>query len=201
MAATAARARASVATRPATARPKPARTTRPAKRAPARRRAAARRRQPAGLIPAAVNRVGDIADSGLMVRMIRSRAWIGVLAALLAGIVTLNVISLSYTASSGRVAARSAQLERANAVLRAKLTKDLSGPHVESTAAANGLLAPEPGDIEYLDAGDQYAQAAAKRIEDGLLTASSGVAPAPPPTETAVPTLTPAAPTEPVLAP
>ena len=95
-----------------------------------------------------------------MVRMTRSRAWIGVLGVLLAGIVTLNVLSLSYTASSGRVAARSASLERANAVLRAKLTKDLSGPSVQSAATANGLLVPEPGDIEYLNAGDQYAQAA-----------------------------------------
>jgi hypothetical protein len=136
-----------------------------------------------------------------MVRMTRSRAWIGVLGMLLAGIVTLNVLSLSYTASSGRVAARSASLERANAVLRAKLTKDLSGPSVQSAATANGLLVPEPSDIEYLNAGDQYAQAAAKRIEDGLLTASSGAVPATTPTETAVPTVTPAAPTEPVPAP
>ena len=167
---------------PRTAPRKPSRPRRSAKPRPAAkpRRGAASRgiTPPAGLIPAAVNRVGDIADSGLMQRMTRSRAWIGVLFLLLAGIVTLNVVSLSYTASAGQVAARSEALQRDNALLRAKLTKDLAGPRIEAVAVANGLLVPEPKDIQYLSAGDRYAKVAARRIEQGLLT--SGVAPAAP---------------------
>jgi hypothetical protein len=206
MPAAAARARASssVSTRPATRRSRPAPQKRPVRGAPPKRRSATRRtaapkRAHPGLIPAAVGRVGTIADSGLMVRMTRSRAWIGVLATLLAGIVTLNVVSLSYTASSGRVAARSDAVARDNALLRAKLTKDLSGPRVEDVAAANGLLVPAPGEVDYLSAGDEYAEVAARRIETGLLTASSATEVVTPPAETTIPTAAPA--TAPVPAP
>jgi hypothetical protein len=201
MPAAAARARSSVATRPATRRPRPARATaRPAAR-PARRRAPSpQRRLAMGLIPATVERVGNIADSGLMLRMTRSRAWIGVLGALLAGIVTLNVVSLTYTASSGRVAAHSEALARDNAVLRAKLTRDLSGPRIQSAAAALGLVAPGASDVEYLSAGPEYAQVAARRLETGLLTASSATAPVAP-TETVVPTSTPEVPPAPAPTP
>jgi hypothetical protein len=197
MPAAAARARSSVATRPATRRPRPARATaRPHKR----RAPSPQRRLAMGLIPATVERVGNIADSGLMLRMTRSRAWIGVLGALLAGIVTLNVLSLTYTASSGRVAARSEALARDNAVLRAKLTRDLSGPRIQSAAAALGLVAPGASDVEYLSAGPEYAQVAARRLETGLLTASSATAPVAP-TETVVPTSTPEVPPAPAPTP
>jgi hypothetical protein len=169
----------------------PTRPRRAAKPAAKPRRGSASRgiTPPAGLIPAAVNRVGDIADSGLMQRLTRSRAWIGVLGLLLAGIVTLNVLSLSYTASAGQVAARSEALQRENALLRAKLTKDLAGPRIEAVAVANGLLVPAAKDISYLSAGDHYAKVAARRIEQGLLT-SGATAPAP---------VAPAEPVEPVV--
>jgi hypothetical protein len=201
MPAAAARARSSVATRPATRRPRSARTTaRPATRPAKRRAPSPGRRAAMGVIPATVDRVGHIADSGLMLRMTRSRAWIGVLGALLAGIVTLNVLSLTYTASSGRVAARSEALARDNAVLRAKLTRDLSGPRIQTAATALGLTAPGPGDIEYLSAGPEYAGVAARRLRTGLLTASSAPAPVAP-TETVVPTSTPETPPAPPPAP
>jgi hypothetical protein len=193
----AAAARARAATRPAPRRTK----------SPARPRRAARARRALtpsrgiaapGLIPAAVGRVGELADSGLVVRMTRSRAWIAVLGLLLAGIVTLNVLSLNFTASSGRLAARSEGLARENAVLRAELTENLSGPRIEAVALANGLLVPAPREIGYLSAGDQYAQVAARRIEQGLLTTPASAPPiAPlvePAAETVVPTLAPEAP-------
>ena len=136
-----------------------------------------------------------------MVRMTRSRAWIGVLATMLAGIVTLNVVSLSYTSSGGKIAARSEALARQNALLRAKLTKDLSGPRIENVAAANGLVIPAPSDIEYLSTGDEYAKVAARRIEGGLLTASDAAAPVAPPAEPAIPTSTPTVPPAPAPTP
>jgi hypothetical protein len=154
---------------------------------------------PAGLIPAAVGRVGDLADSGLMQRMTRSRAWIGVLGLLLAGIVTVNVLSLSYTASGGKTAARSEALQLENAKLRADLTQRLSGPRVEAVAASLGLAVPAARDIQYLSAGDRYAKIAARRIEQGLLTSGAAppapiepaVVPVEPVAETTVPAVTP----------
>lgn len=170
---------------------RPSRTTKPRPSAKPRRGAASRAiTPPAGLIPAAVGRVGNFADSGLMQRLTRSRAWIGVLGVLLAGIVTVNVLSLSYTATGGKLAARSQAMSLENAKLRSDLTKKLSGPRIEAVAIANGLLTPEPREITYYTAGDHFAKVAAHRIEQGLLT--SGAAPAAPaPVE-------PAAPVEPV---
>ena len=104
----------------ATARKAPARTARPGpRRAPTRR---PRPRSSAGQAPAgrlirpamagaalfpqaAVRSAGavrDISDSSLIVRLTRGRSWIAVLCALLVGIVTLNVISLSLNAGAGR---------------------------------------------------------------------------------------------------
>jgi hypothetical protein len=160
---------------------------------------------PAQLIPVAVGRtavaVGDLADSGAVVRITRSRLWIGILGALLAGIVALNVFSLSLTASTGKLAARGDALQRENALLRSRINERLSSARVESAAASLGLAVPAPEEIEYLDAGDTYDEIAAKRIERGLLAASPP--PAPVATETVVPptptatTISPPAPTAP----
>ena len=70
-------------------------------------------------IPAAV---GGIADSSLIVRMARSRAWIAVLATLLAGIVALNVFGLSLTSSISQTAAEADRVEKENALLRSEIT-------------------------------------------------------------------------------
>jgi hypothetical protein len=163
----------------------------PSRRAPKPRRAPASRgiTPPAGLIPAAAARVGDLADSGLMLRLTRGRAWIGLLGLLLAGIVTINVLSLSYTASGGKIAARSETLAHRNAEFRSELTQRLAGPRIEAAAAASGLVVPGAREITYLTAGEKFAKIAADRIEQGVLT-SGAAAP-----ETVEP-VTPVAPVE-----
>jgi hypothetical protein len=150
-----------------------------------RRRASARSRpraQSRGATPAAgvaqltavaVGRtavaVGDIADSGLMVRLTRGRLWIAVLAALLAGIVALNVFSLSFSSSSSRIAERSESVAQENSVLRARLAKQLSSKRVEALAASLGLEVPEPKDIVYLSPDDTDPKVAARRLQSGEL--------------------------------
>jgi len=158
--------------------PRRAPRRRPApRRAPQRRRAPTKRSRaatPAAGIPvAAVRRtagaVGDIADSGLMVRLTRGRLWIGLLAALLVGIVGLNVLSLSFSSSAGRLAERSQTIERENSVLRAKLAQRLSSKRVEVVAASLGLTVPDPKDITYLSKDDGDPEVAARRLESGEL--------------------------------
>ena len=186
------------APRTAPRKARPSRRAAPA-RAPAKRRNAAARAitPPAGLLPAAVNRVGDLADSGLMQRLTRSRAWIAVLGVLLAGIVTVNVLSLSYTASGGRIADRSETLGLRNAELRSELTKKMSGPRIQAVAAANGLVVPAPGDITYATAGEKFAKVAAHRIEQGLLTSGAAPQPEPAPVQPEADPVVPTATTEP----
>ncbi len=162
----------------APARSAPARRrTRPRPAARPRRRSAARPTPatPARLVPLAVGRtavaVGDIADSGLVMRMTRGRAWIGVLAVLLAGIVALNVASLGLSAATTKLSAQSDSLDRQNSVLRTQLAKKLSDERVDGIAARLGLSIPRPAEIGYLRAGDRYAQIAARRLASGELSA------------------------------
>jgi hypothetical protein len=172
--AVAARARAA----PARPRPRSRPRLRPVARTRARRRTAPRSASaaPARLVPLAVGRrtavaVGDLADSGLMMRMTRGRAWIGVLAVLLAGIVAVNVASLGLSASTTKIGTQSDSLDRQNSVLRTQLAKQLSDERVDAIAGRLGLSIPQPGEIGYLRAGDQYAAIAARRLESGELSA------------------------------
>jgi hypothetical protein len=186
-AATAAARRAAAATAPAPARRRPVRRA-PAKRRGRARREPARRAAAAHLIPSAAARtagaVGDIADSGLMVRLTRGRLWIAVLATLLAGIVALNVVSLSFSSSASRVAERSEQLKQANSVLEARLAKKLSSQRVKSIAAGLGFEIPKPGDVVYLSPDGGDARVAARRLQAGEVGGPADLAEAPlPPTD------------------
>ena len=170
------------------AAPAPARRRSP-RRAPTRRRRPPARRAPAAhLIPSAAARtagaVGDIADSGLMVRLTRGRLWIAVLAALLAGIVALNVLSLSFSSSTSRIAERSESLKQENSVLEAQLAQKLSSQRVKSIAAGLGFEIPKPEDIVYLSPDGRDPQVAARRLQAGEVGGPTDLAEAPvPPTD------------------
>jgi hypothetical protein len=193
----------------------PARAPRRVPRRPPRPRPTREpRTPPAGqLIPLAVGRtagaVRALPDSGLMVGLTRGRAWIPVLGALLAGIVALNVMTLSLGASSGRVEQQIAGLEQEASALRTQLAERLSSARVEDEASRLGMVVPTPDQITYLDAGDRATALAGQRLAQGFETAdatatsvtgtattpaisgepSSEIAPDPAPTAAAPPTV------------
>jgi hypothetical protein len=143
-------------------------------------------------------------DSGLVVRLTRGRAWIGVLSVLLTGIVALNVISLSLSASQGRISRQAAILEQENSALRARLAHRLSNGRVRNAAASIGMTSPSPGEISYRDASAEAVRLAARRLAAGFglggsLVDSSAIASTvpttPTTTSTATTTATPAPPT------
>jgi hypothetical protein len=139
----------------------------PAKRAPARRQPAPARRQGGQLIPIAVSTasaVGRLPDSGLVMRMTRGRAWIGVLGVLLAGIVALNVITLSFAASAGHVDQNIQALDRENSILRSRDAQRSATERVRSEAAALGLSASTAEDPGYVEAGPGDIRVAAQRL-------------------------------------
>lgn len=164
----AAPARRATATAPAPARRAPAR------RAPARTPQRARpktrtSRVAAGgqLIPIAVGRTAvamrQLPDSGLMVRMTRGRAWIGVLGVLLAGIVTLNVITLSFAASSGQITEQITTLEKENSVLGGREAQRYATERIRYEAGALGLTMSTADEPQVIEAGPgDVAQAAAR---------------------------------------
>jgi hypothetical protein len=153
----------------------------PVKRAPARKPAARtsagrRRRQhtpSAGfVVPAALRTagaVGGLADSGVVVRLTRGRLWIGMLAALLVGIVALNVLALSFNASSSEAGRAADELKRQNSAYRAQIAEVTASDQVHQTAGRLGLHVPNPDQIGYLRPSPEDAATAAKRLRDGEL--------------------------------
>ena len=157
--------------RKAPTRKPPSRRT-PPRKAPAR---APRRASPASraaavggqLIPLAGRTavaVGQLPDSGLVVRMTRGRAWIGVLGVLLAGIVTLKVITLSFAASAGHIDEQITVLDQENSILGSRDAR-LSGiGRTRAAAGPLGLAMPSSDDIHFTEAGPDDVATAAQRL-------------------------------------
>jgi uncharacterized membrane protein YgcG len=188
-----------------------------ARQASARQAPAARLMRPAvagaALFPQAAVRsagaVRDFSDSNLIMRLTRGRGWIGVLGALLVGIVALNVLSLSLTAGSGGRSLQIDELKGEVSSLRAQIDERLAASKVEAEASRLGLANPDPKEITYLSAADGSAERLAHLLgTDGFLLAPSlpssypapGTSYAPvatnsttAPTTTVSPTTTPAA--------
>jgi hypothetical protein len=147
----------------APARKPPARKPAPA---PARRKAPTRR--PGGqLIPIAVGTataVRNLPDSGLVVRMTRGRAWIGVLGVLLVGIVALNVITLSLAAGAGHIDQNIQALDEENSILRSRDAQKSGAGRIRREAAALGLSAAAVDQVGSVQASVGDIETAARRL-------------------------------------
>jgi hypothetical protein len=149
--------------------PAPSRTTAPKKRkAPARRAPAPQRPRLAVAAGRTAVAVSQLPDSGLVVRMTRGRAWIAVLAVLLVGIVALNVATLSFAASAGKIDEQITALEQEISMLESREAKYFSTARIRNEGAAAGLAMPtteEPALIEFEPA--DVATAAARLAAAG----------------------------------
>jgi len=111
--------------------------------APARRRPASR---PAAR-PAAARRPATRASTGLRNGVV----WIAVLAALLGGVVALNVAVLQLNVRLDRLAQEKTDLLAGNAALSAQLSSAGAPPHVVSVAHRKlGLVPAAPEQITYV---------------------------------------------------
>jgi hypothetical protein len=139
----------------------------PARRAPSRAKPKTRQGVGAQIIPFAGRTavaVGQLPDSGLVVRLTRGRAWIAVLGVLLAGIVTLNVITLSFAASSGTIDQQITTLDQENSILRSRDATLTSVGPVRQAATAVGLTVPSSEDIRVIESGPGDVATAAQRL-------------------------------------
>jgi hypothetical protein len=138
----------------------------PARKPPARRKAPARR--PGGhLIPIAAGAatvVRQLPDSSLIVRMTSGRLWIGVLGVLLAGIVAVNVVTLSIAASAGHIEQNIEALEEENPILGARDATRSGAARVRHDAGALGLGAASSDQIGYVRASPRDLSIAAQRL-------------------------------------
>jgi hypothetical protein len=99
-----------------------------------------------------------------MVRMARGRAWIGVLGVLLAGIVALNVITLSLSASAGQIDQNIQALDQENSILRSRDAQRSGAARVRREAAPLGLAMAPVDQINYLESGRRDVAVAAERL-------------------------------------
>ncbi|HUC06739.1 MAG TPA: hypothetical protein VMR96_01505 [Solirubrobacterales bacterium] len=157
--------------RKAPTRKRPLRVAAPARRAPARKPPARRKaptRRPGGqLIPiaaGAATAVRQLPDSSLMVRMTRGRAWIGVLGVLLAGIVAINVITLSLSAAAGGIDRNITALEEENSLLRGHDARLSGSARVRHDAAALSLAPAATDQIGSVQASGKDVAIAAQRL-------------------------------------
>ena len=96
--------------------------------------------------------------------MTRGRAWIGVLGVLLAGIVALNVVTLSLTATAGHIDQNIQALEEENSLLRSRDAQLSGSARVRHDAAALGLAAAATDEIGYVQAARDDVAVAAQRL-------------------------------------
>jgi hypothetical protein len=102
----------------------------------------------------------DVSGSRAMDRLVRSRAWIVVVAFGLIGIVAMQVSMLKLNAGIGRAVETVSTLERTNALLRGDLSRLSDGSRIQTLAGARGYVMPAPADVTYLRAGDLRADGA-----------------------------------------
>lgn len=154
--------------RPAPKRKAAAPVRAPARRAPARKAPARAPRRVGGqLIPLAGRTavaVGHLPDSGLMVRMTRGRAWIVVLGVMLAGIVALNVVTLSFSASASQIDQTAVVLDKENSILGGRDARLYGTGAMRNAAGALGLAMPASDEIRFTDAGPDDVAVAAQRL-------------------------------------
>lgn len=160
--------------------------TAPLRRAPRRvsgpvRRSAGSARAGTLAQPLGVRLAGALAalpDQPLVDRLVRGRAWIGVLGAMLIGIVAMQVSLLQLNAGIGRDVERSAALDRANGELRANVSKLSSGERIQAAAARFGMISPVAGQVEFgASKISRDAAAAARALRAGAFADGAEMTP------------------------
>jgi hypothetical protein len=199
-----------------------ARHSQRARQAPARRPAPRRVSGPLRPLPAAApgavrrgstgvfERVRALPETRLVDGLLRGRSWIWLIGILLGGIVAMQVSLLKLNAGISNAVTTASTLERQNAEFEAQIANLSSGERVRDAAAADNMVTPPPGRIEYLSARpDRDGRLAARRMqppsdtataimnnhgfEPGVLAAAAPVVAADPATTTAATTVDPAA--------
>jgi cell division protein FtsL len=102
--------------------------------------------------------------ASLLDRLLRGRAWVLLIGALLGGIVFFNVDVLRLNRSIASTSEKATALKQENARLLLLEAKLASSERIQQAAAADGMVLPAPGEVHYLRAGRGDAVRASERI-------------------------------------
>ena len=155
-------ARAAAATAGAVAAPRRA----PARKPAPRTRTSAPRTRTAPLVQRLLHgRTGAIAD-----QLLRGRACVAIVFALLVGIVALNVSLLEMNEGIARTNAQATALEHENAKLRTQLAPLGSSERIQREAVKRGYSLPAAGDVGYVtgSTADNAKRAAERMTAPGM---------------------------------
>jgi hypothetical protein len=108
----------------------------------------------------AFERIRALPEHRIVDSLLRSRAWIVVVAALLGGIVAMQVSLLKLNSGISRAVETSATLERQNADMQDTIARLSSGERVRAAALNAGMVSPPAGDIGFLRARGARTDAA-----------------------------------------
>jgi cell division protein FtsL len=126
---------------------------------------------------AAFERIRALPDHRLVDGLLRSRAWIVIIAVLLGGIVAMQVSLLKLNSGISRAVEASSTIERQNANMQAQIARLSSSQRVTSAAAKQGMVFPVPGDVGFLRArGERDDQLAVRRMRPPSATAKAVMA-------------------------
>jgi len=110
-------------------------------------------------------RIRALPETRVVDGLLRGRVWIWLIGILLGGIVAMQVSLLKLNAGISRAVTTAGTLERANAELEAENAKLSSIERVRDAASAEAMVAPAPGEMEYLHSrADRDAALAARRM-------------------------------------
>jgi hypothetical protein len=119
-------------------------------------------------------RIRALPETRLVDGLLRGRAWIWLIGILLGGIVAMQVSLLKLNAGISNAVTTASTLERQNADFEAQIARLSSGERVRDAAAADNMVTPPPGTIEFLRARpDRDGRLAARRMQPPSDTAAA----------------------------
>jgi hypothetical protein len=104
---------------------------------------------PGGLAAGLLDALTGVSRQRWLDRLIRGRAWIGLLAFALIGIVAMQLWVVKLGVGIGRALEHEGMLQRENAALSIEDAKLSSGERVEQLAAARGMVVAPPGALRF----------------------------------------------------
>lgn len=127
-------------------------------------------------------RVRALPEHRVVDRLLRSRAWIWALGALLGGIVAMQVSLLKLNSGISRAVETTTTLERQNAGLEQDIARLSRTDRIQTGAESLGMVLPAAGEVGYLTAGPKDAGRAVDRMQPpseaaANLLANAGIVP------------------------
>ena len=127
-------------------------------------------------------RVRALPEHRVVDRLLRSRAWIWALGALLGGIVAMQVSLLKLNSGISRAVETTTTLERQNAGLEQDIARLSRTDRIQTGAESLGMVLPRAGDVSYLTAAPDDATRAVRRMQPpsedaAALLANGGIVP------------------------